>query len=150
MADILDANRVRFNRGDLVWTVSLAEAGLDELIDNKAPNAVVATTKILFLETGNARAGLKHIWARHGEEFTGVCGVQDMKGAGQKILDIVKLGHYATFGFQESKAKPGEFAVLYQINESTFLQLVFGSNGFVVTSFPITGDGNTVAIKWDY
>lgn len=43
MADILDANGVRFNRGDLVWTVSLAEAGLDELIDNKAPNAVVAT-----------------------------------------------------------------------------------------------------------
>ena len=115
-------------------------------------------TGILFLEKGNERAGLEHIWLRHGEDFQnlitnkGYGQVTDPNSTSAYIEKIMRLGHYATFGYEKRpNAKEGEYAILYQIDAGYYLQVAFGGNGFIVTSFPIYElDSNKVAIKWDY
>ncbi|KAF8961092.1 hypothetical protein BDZ97DRAFT_1830250 [Flammula alnicola] len=88
-------------------------------------------TDILFLEEGNEKAGMKHIWGRHSKEFT-------QKGISEG--EIPHLMEQATTGgspvaFQgKNKGRP-IFKTSHN-GQALFVAISIGSNGFVVGANP--------------
>ena len=153
MSAVLDKYGITYDKSGLLWTISASEAGVDELLSNHAEDQPVSKSMTLFLEKGNSKAGLEHIWERHGEDFKKLANEDfkkflaseslkkladvDPKEALQKcismyIYKIMAMGHYATWGYT-AKTVSG-FEVVYIITEQLYLHVVFGSNGFIVTA----------------
>lgn len=75
MADILKKHNVQFDQGGLLWTMNLHRAGIDEVVKNRMADTVINQTQLVFLERGNANAGLLHAYQRHGADFASMCGI---------------------------------------------------------------------------
>ena len=129
---VLDQHKIRYDPNHLIWTISAQQAGVDELIKNHAKDEPVQGSKTLFLEEGNSQAGLKHIWARHSQDFKKLANVHSENDLQKYIKNIMSKGHYATWGY--TKGQKGGFEVVYIVHNNLYLHVVFGSNGFIVTS----------------
>lgn len=125
----LEESGAKFSRADIVWA------------DEVAP-ATSITTKhgVLFLEHGNARAGLQHIL--HGDsKLPGSTGHLDdfaRKGVdADQVPDLIRTA--VTKG--DASAVPGKKGT-YDISvdfEGTKqkLRVAIGNNGFIVSAFPV-------------
>lgn len=134
--DVLKKNGVKVNEGDVLWCINLHTAGVDELIKNHAADSTVNKTKLLFLEKGNAQAGLEHSWIGHKDAFQKISKAQNKDAASKYIQTYMGFGHNATYGFKKDE-KRGGFEVVYQVNEKEYLVAVFGSNGYIITAYPV-------------
>ncbi|MCM1546923.1 MAG: hypothetical protein NC034_01060, partial [Ruminococcus sp.] len=110
--DELIQNGEKFTRENVMWITRDVEG------------------KIVWLETGNSSAGFNHILTRHPVEQFSTFGVNSEADLSQLLLDTVSnkipIGTYGGSG------------TVYTINENTYINIVIGSNGYVVTAHPIT------------
>ncbi|ESO88689.1 hypothetical protein LOTGIDRAFT_234483 [Lottia gigantea] len=131
--DILKDN-VKFVQEDLMFTMDLHSAGLDELVKSKMSTHIINKTQLIFLEKGNDKAGFKHLWKGHKDDYAKLCGVKSESEVLKYIQRIVGMGHYATYGYELGNG----FVVVYQIHEKLFLRVAIGFNGFIVSAYPST------------
>ncbi|MDF3864914.1 hemagglutinin repeat-containing protein, partial [Pseudomonas denitrificans (nom. rej.)] len=112
---------------------------LDELTANGVkftPENVIATTrsssgKVVFLETGNSKAGLQHIIEEHGSQFAQM-GVSEAQIPGV-VMRAVSEGKLV--GYQGS----GVGRPIYELNingQTQRIAVTVGDNGFVVGANP--------------
>ncbi|WP_197709733.1 hypothetical protein [Pseudomonas syringae] len=112
---------------------------LDELTANGVkftPENVIATTrsssgKVVFLETGNSKAGLQHIIEEHGSQFAQM-GVSEAQIPGV-VMRAVSEGKLV--GYQGS----GVGRPIYEFNingQTQRIAVTVGDNGFVVGANP--------------
>ena len=107
---------------------------MDELANSGVkynPDDVIAVTKmpdgkLVWLEKGNANAGLEHILARHAEDFAAK-GVNDIPSFLYDILSTNPI----TIGTNEK----GLFAD-YIFNGNKY-RIAYGTNGYIVSFFPV-------------
>lgn len=138
--DVLKQHGVKVNEKDVLWCIHLLKAGMDQLVANlESPDAKVHKTELLFLEKGNEKAGLKHIWLQHKPSFEKLCDVHDEDSASKYIKFYMDMGHYATYGYKKDEKRGGLKAV-YHICPGKFLVVVFGSNGYIITAYPVNED----------
>lgn len=108
----LKAAGVRFTESDIIWI------------------ARDSSKRIVWLERGNATAGLQHIMTRHGADFASV-GVDGENNVARLILDTVTTKAPTTVGSTGSVYRVMMGGSLRE------MQISVGSNGFVVTAFPM-------------
>lgn len=112
---------------------------LDELTANGVkftPENVIATTrsssgKVVFLETGNSKAGLQHIIEEHGSQFAQM-GVSEAQIPGV-VMKAVSEGKLV--GYQGS----GAGRPIYELTingQPQRIAVTVGDNGFVVGANP--------------
>ena len=121
------------------------------LISEQGKDLQVYKTMIIFLERGNSKAGLQHIWERHHQDFKNLAkGITKESDLSAYIYNTMKLGHSGTWGYQKcTKIKTGGFEVVYIVHEKLYLHVVFGGNGFIVTA-KITNEGMASYDKYEY
>lgn len=86
--------------------------------------------RIVFLEQGNARAGLRHIVKEHGEDFA-------RRGIAERqipdvIMDALQQGE---------RVGTRRAGVIYRMTidgRSQYILIIVGSNGYIVTAYPVT------------
>lgn len=85
--------------------------------------------KLLWLEKGNEKSGLKHIMDGHKNNFNGI-----------NVLALIKtltkqrpISHY-----EKNDGKQLSDVYIYKKNGKTYL-LAYGSNGYIVTFYRISG-----------
>ncbi len=85
--------------------------------------------KLLWLETGNSNAGLKHILKRHGADFN---------KRGIKTSEIPKLLKevLSETPIETGEKGKGPYAV-YEYNDQRY-NVAYGENGFIVSFYPIS------------
>lgn len=106
----------------------LVESGRKAKIEDIVYITKTDTESIIWLETGNIKAGLIHIIERHEKELRSK-GIEP-KGIPQKMADIAKNGDV----MEKIDEKGGKRVLLkYQGN---LFNIVIGGNGFIVTFFP--------------
>ncbi|MBC1549611.1 hypothetical protein HCJ28_06600 [Listeria sp. FSL L7-1434] len=81
--------------------------------------------KLLWLEKGNDKAGLKHIVNGHAENFNAK-GIQDIP---KFLHDTLKINP-----IEQGIGPKGPFSV-YSINGQKYT-LAYGNNGFIVSFYP--------------
>ena len=136
----LDAWTTKFASGDTVGAKgTLNTSLLDELTANGVkftPENVIATTrspsgKVVFLETGNSKAGLRHIIEEHGSQFAQM-GVSEAQIPGV-VMKAVSEGKLV--GYQGS----GVGRPIYELTingQPQRIAVTVGDNGFVVGANP--------------
>ena len=131
-SSVLDSHKIKYDPNGLIWTISAKQAGVDVIIKKHASKEPVHDSMTLFLERGNAASGLTHIWQRHAGDFKTLANIKSEDALQKYIKKIMSMGHYATWGY--TKSPKGGFEVVYIVHEKLYLHVVFGSNGFIVTS----------------
>ncbi|HLH62624.1 MAG TPA: hypothetical protein VKV20_13150 [Ktedonobacteraceae bacterium] len=121
---------------------ALAQEGANLLNELKATGAkfseenivgIIRTPegKINWLETGNLKAGLIHIMARHGSDFADAFGITSEQDVSNLILD--------TLANRTPVAMQRDAQIFSNVSWGNFihdLSIVVGDNGFVVTAMP--------------
>ena len=130
----------------------LAEQGyidslISELDDNKAKHnredmrfiARDATGQVVWLEKGNEKAGLEHIIIRHEADFKNKLGVSK-ENIASTLHDIVRTGQVVS---NKTKIVNGResFERVYKYQGSYYILAGIGSNGFLVSAYPINMKG---------
>lgn len=113
----MERNHVKFTKANLVFTTK------DK------------TGQIIFLETGNDGAGLKHIQQRHIQDF-----VEKHKIQAQQITEhIHSVFKYGDLEYSRLTLKNGKegFERLYKYKGNYYLLSGVGTNGFVVSAYPL-------------
>ena len=113
--------------------LELKEAGVKY---NKEDIVFVArdkTGQLLWLETGTIQAGLKHILAKHLQDFTTAFKLEE-KDIPQFLENIVTYGE--VISNVPSKNANG-FDRIYDYEGNYYMFAGIGSNGFIVTAFPV-------------
>ena len=110
---------------------------ISELVENgvkvseeKVVGIIKVNDKIIFLETGNINAGLKHIIDRHGKDFAKLNVKKDEISS--FIMNTVKnkkpIGKYG---------KGGDVYKVIANKKEKFMVIVKGNNGYIVTAHPL-------------
>lgn len=120
------------------------QEGLLNVINKQDSDSEVYSSKTIFLEEGDSRGGLVHIMERHANDFQNKLGTSGKQAVANKIHEIVSLGDFCTYGYQEDSR--GGFSLCYQINESLYLIVVVSDKGFIVSSYP----RNRAGSSWNY
>ena len=120
------------------------QEGLLNVINKQDSDSEVYSSKTIFLEEGDSRGGLVHIMERHANDFQNKLGTSGKQAVSNKIHEIVSLGDFCTYGYQEDSR--GGFSLCYQINESLYLIVVVSDKGFIVSSYP----KDKVGSNWNY
>ena len=105
-------------------------------------NLVFATKdksgQILFLEQGNDIAGLRHIEQRHAADFVDKHKIQSAQ-IPQHIYFVFTYGDLEYFRITVKNHKEG-FERLYKYKNECYLLSGVGTNGFVVSAYPIDNE----------
>lgn len=133
---VLDKFGIKYSPDTLLWTVSTSKAAVDGAIDTLLPKSLVASSKTLFLETGSSKAGLTHIWKRHGGDFKKLLNVDSADQLQKYLYKIMSQGEHYIWAYQLTNH--GGLEIVYIINENLYLHVAIGSNGFIVTAYPST------------
>lgn len=104
----------------------LAKSGVKYNPDDVVMITKTPDGKILWLENGNANAGLQHIVDGHATDFAAK-GITDIPG----LLSDALQTNPINMGTSVS----GPFAD-YLVNEVTY-RVAYGTNGFIVSFYPI-------------
>lgn len=93
------------------------------------------TGQIVWLEKGNSGAGLEHIERRHAKDFESKFGIAK-KDIPAFIRKVVRSG---TMVSDVTTIRGGRKAVqrIYEHQGERFLLVAQGSNGFIVTAYPV-------------
>jgi hypothetical protein len=110
----------------------LAAAGVKVTEEEVVQIARSASGRIVFLEQGTAESGLQHIMLRHGDDFArvGVSGESRVTGL---IMDALKSQTPV-----RTLAGGGQVFKVVINGVERGLQIVVGSNGYVVTAYPVS------------
>ncbi len=103
---------------------------------NFSADAMVGITRsaagdVVWLEEGNASAGLEHIMAGHGGDFANI-GIEGEQNVAKLLLDT--LNSETPIGVTNNGAKIFQVVVDGVERE---IAIVVGKNGFIVTAFPL-------------
>lgn len=90
------------------------------------------TGKLIWLERGNANAGLKHIVINHKENFEIAYGIKEDEIA-LYLYNVITSGN--VIGSIPSKIQGG-LDRIYEYDGNYYTFVGMGNNGFIVTSFP--------------
>ena len=102
-------------------------------------NLVFATKdtngKVVWLEKGNDKSGLKHIVNKHAKDFYYVYGVKkkDIPGF---VKNLVSSGSLLNERLVIKDGKPG-FERIYEYNNKHFTVSWIGTNGYIVSVYPV-------------
>ena len=108
----------------------LVESGRKVTAENIVAIAKGEAGGIVWMETGDKRAGLIHILERHGHDFKNK-GIETNQ-IPNKAIEIATKGELIT-GTVSAKGQKG---VLLKMNEDSFI-ISIGTNGFIVGCYPI-------------
>jgi hypothetical protein len=107
---------------------------------SKADIVVIGQDKsgmIVWLEKGNSKAGLEHLWARHAKDF-GARGLSKDK-VPQAIMQVLAAaqGNNEKLANAPNKktGRPGGYTYVRKYN-GNYMVVGVGSNGFITTSYP--------------
>lgn len=120
------------------------QEGLLNVINKQDEDTEVYSSKQIFLDEGDSRGGLVHIMERHADDFQNKLQASGKQAVAQKIHEIVLLGDFCTYGYQEDPR--GGFSLCYQVNEGVYLIVVVSNKGFIVSSYPKDKAGS----NWNY
>lgn len=135
LKEVLDKAGVKYDASKVKWAITSDDAGLTTAINQKTgPKALLRTTRIIFLEQGNDCAGLQHIYKRHAKDFKNKADINCAEGISKYIEKVMK--EYDPSDVKSSKR--GGIHVIYKItnDNSYYLHMGIGSNGFIVTAYP--------------
>ena len=80
LKEVLNKVGVRNSEDKVIWTITSDKAGLTPAINiDSGSKALLRSSHIIFLEQGNDKAGLDHIFMRHVKDFKNKCGVDNKK-----------------------------------------------------------------------
>ncbi len=132
LLDDLNGNaggRANASRGELLE--ELAENGVRHTPDNVVDVRRLADGRIAFLESGNARAGLRHIVERHADDFA-ARGVPEER-IPDLVMDAISRGRVV--GHQGRGNGRPIFEVMFD-GQVQRVAVTVGDNGFVVGANP--------------
>ena len=112
----LDKNNVKYTKENVVFIAR------DE------------TGQIVFLETGNSSAGLKHILQRHSQNFKDAFNIDDSQIPAY-LKNVVRYGKVVSDKIVTKNGKQG-FERRYNYNGNYYVITGIGSNGFIVSAYP--------------
>ena len=112
----LDTNNVKYTRENVVFIAR------DE------------TGQIVFLETGNSIAGLKHILQRHSQNFKDAFNI-DASQIPAYLKNVIRYGKVVSSEIVTKNGKQG-FERRYNYNGNYYVITGIGSNGFIVSAYP--------------
>ena len=134
LKEVLNKVGVRYSEDKVKWAITSDKAGLTPAINiDSGSKALLRSSHIIFLEQGNDKAGLDHIFMRHVKDFKNKCGVGNKKDISSYIEKAIKA-HAPPIKVRPGKR--GGLDVVYKINDNNYLHMTIGSNGFIVTAFP--------------
>lgn len=113
----MEKNKVKFNKENLVFTTK------DK------------TGQLIFLETGTEGAGLKHIEQRHTKDFNEKHNIQVLQ-IPKHIYSVFTQGDLEYSRITVKNGKEG-FERLYKYKGEYYLLSGVGTNGFVVSAYPL-------------
>ena len=113
----MERNNIKFTKEDLIFTTK------DK------------TGQLIFLEKGNSSAGLKHIEQRHTEDFVEKHKIQASQ-VSKHIHSVFTQGDLEYSRTTVKKGKEG-FERLYKYKGKYYLLSGVGTNGFVVSAYPL-------------
>lgn len=93
------------------------------------------SNQIIWLEKGNEFAGLKHIIERHSDDFFRKHNV-DSKDIPNHLKAVLSFGNVEYNRLVNKNGKDG-YERLYSYEGHYYLQTGIGTNGFVVSAYPI-------------
>ena len=96
------------------------------------------TGQIIFLETGSSSAGLKHIKQRHAQDFIDKHNIQ-LAQVTEHIYSVFTNGNLEYSRITLKKGKEG-FERLYTYKGNYYLLSGVGTNGFVVSAYPLDAE----------
>lgn len=119
-----------------LWTLSLKQAGLEHIINKYADNDdSIRENKQVYLETGDAKSGLEHIWLRHQNDFRNLANVNNEKELQNFIYKLMSIGQYSAYSYRKIPAeKGGGFQVIYEADGGVYLSVIIARNGYIVTA----------------
>ena len=113
----MERNKIKFTKEDLIFTTK------DK------------TGQLIFLEKGNSSAGLQHIEQRHAKDFVEKHKIQASQ-VSKHIHSVFTQGDLEYSRTTVKKGKEG-FERLYKYKGKYYLLSGVGTNGFVVSAYPI-------------
>ena len=133
LAEILDKYSVKYDRASVKWGITSDDSQLTDAINEAIPDSTLSKTHIIFLEEGNSRAGLEHIYQRHHNDFKAKAGVDTKQEISDYIANVMYQGRYIQHTV--TPISRGGIKIVYTIGNNTYLRVIIGSNGFVVTAY---------------
>lgn len=100
------------------------------------------TGQIVWLEKGNASSGLQHIVSRHADDFQSKHGISKNQ-ISNHLNDVFTSGKVEYSRITQKNGRAG-YERLYSYNNKYYLQTGVGTNGYIVSAYPISKE---VAIK---
>ena len=100
------------------------------------------TGQVVWLEKGNESSGLQHIVSRHADDFQSKHGVSKSQ-ISNHLNDVFTSGKVEYSRITQKNGRTG-YERLYSYNGKYYLQTGVGTNGYIVSAYPIS---KKVAIK---
>ena len=132
LAKILDRYGVKYDQASVKWAITSDDAQLTNAINQIIPGSILSKTHVIFLEEGNGRAGLEHIYQRHRNDFNAKAGVNTRQGISDYIANVMQQGKYIQHTVTPNR---GGIKVVYTIGSNAYLHMSIANNGFVVTAY---------------
>ena len=90
------------------------------------------SSNITFLQEGNSRAGLEHIYERHRIDFVSNVGIGTKQGISDFIEKIMLQSNHIQHSIDPYKEG---LEKAYKIGNSNYLHVIISGNGSVTTSY---------------
>ena len=100
------------------------------------------TGQVVWLEKGNESSGLQHIVSRHANDFQSKHGISKSK-ISNHLNDVFTSGKVEYSRITQKNGRDG-YERLYSHNRKYYLLTGVGTNGYIVSAYPINKE---VAIK---
>lgn len=100
------------------------------------------TGQVVWLEKGNESSGLQHIVSRHADDFQSKHGVSKSQ-ISNHLNDVFTSGKVEYSRITQKNGRT-DYERLYSYNGKYYLQTGVGTNGYIVSAYPIS---KKVAIK---
>lgn len=91
-----------------------------------------ATSRLVWLETGNESAGLKHIILHHAADYKRALGLDETQIAGF----LYQVVTYGTVVRNDPAKVGGGYNRVYDYHGNYYIFSGLGKNGFIVTAYP--------------
>ena len=135
---VLQNWNVKFNPSTMKWAMFSDQAHLTHAINRIMPtNAPLYKTRVLFLEEGDKKSGLRHIYEGHHKEFEKKFGKSTEEEISNFMYNVLDNDKCEKEGVKLKDGKSGMMVVCKIPNKKDdYLKLVFGNNGYLITGYP--------------
>ena len=89
----------------------------------------------MYLDTGDAKSGLEHIWLGHQNNFRRLAHVNSANELQNFIHRLMSIGQYSAYAYRKIPAeRGGGFQVIYEVDGGVYLSVIIARNGYIVTA----------------